>query len=142
MKKTVILSLRGCQTYLEQEPDVIELVTEGTLFYRDGGWDIQYEETELTGLAGVTTQFRVEPERITLTRSGKLSSQMVFQLGVRHDSLYQMEFGALMITVCASRIMAQLDENGGFIDLVYNIEIEQSAAGEVDYHLEIRPKMD
>lgn len=142
MKKTVILSLRGCQTYLEQEPVVIELVTEGTLSYRDGGWDIQYEETELTGLAGVTTQFRVEPERITLTRSGKLSSQMVFQLGVRHDSLYQMEFGALMITVCASRIMAQLDENGGFIDLVYNIEIEQSAAGEVDYHLEIRPKMD
>lgn len=140
MKKTVILSLRGCQTYLDQEPDVIELVTEGTLSYRDGGWDIQYEETELTGLAGVTTLFRVEPEKITLTRSGKLSSQMVFQLGVRHDSLYQMEFGALMITVCASRIMAQLDENGGFIDLVYNIEIEQSTAGEVDYHLEIRPK--
>lgn len=140
MKKAVMLSIRGCQTYLDQEPDVIELVTEGTLFYNDGGWDVCYEETDLTGLQGVTTTFRIEPNRIVLTRTGKLRSQMIFQEGLRHDSLYQMEFGALMITVCAKRIMAQLDENGGMIDLIYGIDIEQSTAGEVDYHLEIWPK--
>ena len=140
MKKAVMLSVRGRQTYQDQEPDVIELVTEGTLDYRDGGWDICYEESELTGLLGVTTHFRVEPDKVILTRTGKLNSQMVFQHGVRHDSLYQMEFGTLMITVCADRIMAQLDENGGFVDLVYGIEIEQSTVGEVDYHLTIVPK--
>ena len=138
MRKKVMLSICGRQKYMDQEPDVIELVTEGTMEYRDGGWDICYEETELTGLAGVTTNFRVEPDKIILTRTGKLHSQMVFQQGVNHDSLYQMEFGALMITVCASRIVAQLDQTGGMIDLIYDIEIEQSTAGEVDYHLEIR----
>jgi hypothetical protein len=51
-----------------------------------------------------------------------------------------MEFGALMITVCATRIFAQLCEDGGMIDLVYNIDIEQSTGGTVDYHLEIRSK--
>lgn len=140
MKETVMLSLRGQQAYMDQEPDVIELVTEGTLEFRDGGWDICYEESDLTGLAGVTTTFRVEPEKIILTRTGKLNSQMIFQEGVDHTSLYQMEFGALMITVCASRMIAMLDENGGMIDLVYNIQIEQSTAGTVDYHLEIRKK--
>lgn len=140
MSKAVMLSIRGRQAYLDQEPDVIELVTEGTLEYRDGGWDIRYEESDLTGLAGVTTTFRVEPGKITLSRSGKLQSEMVFQEGVSHNSLYQMEFGALMITVCATRIIAMLDENGGMIDLVYGIEIEQSTAGTVDYHLEITPK--
>ena len=140
MKTPVLLSIRGRQAYLDQEPDTIELVTEGTLEYRDNGWDIQYEESDLTGLSGVTTTFRVERDKITLTRTGRLHSQMVFQEGVHHDSLYQMEFGALMITVCANRIFAQLDKNGGVIDLVYGIEIEQSTAGEVDYHLEIRTK--
>ena len=140
MKRPVFLSILGRQAYLDQEPDVIELVTEGTLEYRDGGWDIQYEESDLTGLAGVTTTFRVERDNIILTRTGKLRSQMVFQEGVHHNSLYQMEFGALMITVCATRIMAQLDDNGGMIDLIYGIEIEQSTAGTVDYHLEITPK--
>lgn len=140
MKQEVILSIRGRQAYQDQEPDVIELVTEGTLEYRDGGWDIQYEESDLTGLSGVTTTFRVEPDRVLLNRTGKLRSEMVFREGQSHNSLYQMEFGALMITVCATRIFAQLDDSGGMIDLVYTIDIEQSTAGTVDYHLVITPK--
>ncbi|MBQ8796709.1 MAG: DUF1934 domain-containing protein [Oscillospiraceae bacterium] len=140
MKIPVMLSIRGRQTYLDQEPDVIELVTEGTLEYVDGGWNICYEETELTGLQGVNTLFRVEPDKILLSRTGRLNSQMIFQKDVRHDSLYQMEFGALMITVCANWISVNLDETGGVVDLIYGIEIEQSTAGEVDYHLTIVPK--
>ena len=140
MKKSVVLAICGRQKYADQEPDVIELVTEGTMEYRNGGWDICYEESDLTGLSGVTTTFRVEQGQIVLTRTGRLNSQMVFREGVNHDSLYQMEFGALMITVCASRIFVQLGEGGGVIDLVYGIEIEHSTAGEVDYHLDIRAK--
>ena len=80
MKKEVVLSLRGTQTYDGQEPDVIELVTEGTMEFSDGGWNISYEESELTGLAGVTTTFRVEPGRVILTRTGNLRSQMIFEI--------------------------------------------------------------
>ena len=140
MVKTVTLSLRGQQSYADQEPDVIELVTEGTLEALDDGWKLCYEESELTGLAGVSTTFQIQGKTVTLIRTGKLNSQMVFREGERHDSLYQMEFGALMITVCAERIFAMLDESGGRVDLVYCIEIEQSAAGTVDYHLQITRK--
>ena len=96
MKQEVVLSLRGRQSYDGQEPDEIELVTEGTMEFRDGGWDISYEESELTGLAGVTTTFRVEPDKVILSRTGNLRSEMVFQTGVPHDSLYQM---AWLITI-------------------------------------------
>lgn len=140
MTQQIVLSIRGRQAYMDQEPEVIELVTEGTMEYVDGCWNIRYEESDLTGLAGVTTTFRIESNKVTLTRTGKLNSQMVFQEGIPHTSLYQMEFGALMITVCATRILAILDSSGGMIDLVYNIDIEQSAAGTVDYHLDIRTK--
>lgn len=139
MKKPVILNIRGRQHYEGQEQDTIELVTEGTMEKFDGGWELSYEESELTGLAGVTTTFRVEEGRITLRRTGKLSSQMVFQEGVVHESLYQMEFGALLMTVCARRIDCQLSEAGGYVDLGYSIQIEHSAAGMVDYHLDVRP---
>ena len=140
MKQNVVLRIRGQQNYEDQEPDVIELTTDGTLEFVDNGWDIRYEESDLTGLAGVTTSFRVEPEQIILTRTGKLNSQMIFREGVFHESLYQMELGALMITVCASRIKAELTDKGGVVDLVYGIEIEQSTAGVIDYHLEIKTK--
>ena len=138
MKQKVLLSLRGKQAYLDQEPDVIELTTDGTMEYTNDGWDISYEESDLTGLKGVTTTFRVEPQKIILTRTGPLNSQMVFQEGVFHDSLYQMEFGAMMITVCASKVEYNLTEAGGTIDLTYGIEIEQAQAGEIEYHLEIK----
>lgn len=140
MKKEVVLSIQGRQSYDGQEPDVIELVTEGTMEFRDGGWDICYEESELTGLEGVTTTFRVEPGKVILSRTGALKSQMIFQQGVAHDSLYQMAFGALMITVRARSVFFDIVPDGGVIDLVYDIEIENSEAGVVDYHLEIRAK--
>lgn len=140
MKQEVVLRIRGRQTYDGQEPDVIELVTEGTMEFCNGGWDISYEETELTGMAGVTTTFRVEPGKVTLSRTGKLRSQMVFQEGVRHESLYQLDFGALLMTVTAKQVYFDLVPDGGMIDLIYNIEIENSAAGQVDYHLDIRAK--
>lgn len=140
MKQKVVLSIRGRQSYADQDPEVIELVTEGTMEYRDGGWDLSYEESELTGLAGVTTTFRVEPGKVMLTRTGRLSSQMVFQEGVTHDSLYQLEFGALMLSVKATRVYYDILPDGGTIDLVYNICIENTEAGEIDYHLDIRTK--
>ena len=138
MKYTVMLSIQGKQSYQDQEPEVIELVTPGEMEFRDGGWDISYQESQLTGLEGVTTTFRVEPEKVTLTRTGGLSSQMVFKQGVQHDSLYRMPFGALMLSVCATHVFFDITPDGGCIDLVYRINIEQSTGGIVEYHLDIR----
>ena len=140
MKKNVLLSIRGRQNYQGQDPDVIEMVTEGTLELRPDGWEISYEESELTGLKGVHTFFASQNGVITLTRSGALNSQMVFQEGVSHDSLYQTEFGALMITVTARALEDALSEQGGTVDLSYGIEIEQTAAGTIDYHLDVKIK--
>ena len=91
-------------------------------------------------MEGVTTTFRIEKDRIILDRTGKLRSQMVFREGVRHDSLYQMEFGALMLSVCAERVWAQISPEGGIIDLVYSIHVEHDTAGQIDYHLDIKAK--
>lgn len=140
MKQTVVLAIRGRQTYADQEPEVIELVTEGTMEFASGGWNISYEESALTGLEGVTTTFRVEPGKVTLTRKGALSSQMVFREGIAHDSLYQMPFGALMLTVKATSVFYDIVPDGGVIDLSYHISIENTEAGVIDYHLDIRAK--
>ena len=140
MKQEVTLFIQGRQTYQDQEPEVIELVIDGTMEFCNGGWDISYEESELTGLAGVTTTFRVEPGKVILDRKGTLSSTMIFQENIVHESLYQMPFGALMLSVKATRVFFDIVPDGGVIDLSYNISIENSEAGVIDYHLDIRAK--
>lgn len=139
MSANVKLSIRGRQFYEDQDPEVIELRTEGTMENLGGNrWSVSYEETKLTGLEGVTTTFLLEEGKVTLRRTGSLNSEMVFVEGVVHESLYQMEFGSLLMSVCANQVYYELSDNGGVIDVVYRIEIEQSSAGMIEYHIEIK----
>ena len=85
MVQNVVLSVKGSQSYAGQEPDIIELVTEGTLEQLADGWKLSYEETELTGMQGVNTTFLIQESQITLTRTGKLNSEMIFRVGEPHD---------------------------------------------------------
>ena len=140
MKIPVMLSICGRQNYIDQEPEVVELVTDGTLENKGNRWEICYKESDLTGMEGVSTSFLVDSEKITLTRTGNLTSQMVFKVGIPHESLYNMGFGVLMITVNATKIRHELSAEGGWVDLSYGISIEQSAAGNIDYRLEIKTK--
>lgn len=138
-KIPVKLSILGKQFYDGQDPDVIELVTEGVMERQKQVWAISYEESDLTGLEGVTTVFRVGPRGVSLKRTGKLQSQMIFMEGFRHESLYQMEIGALMVAVQAQKVRSTLTESGGTVDINYTIEIEDSAQGVVEYHLDVKP---
>jgi len=51
-----------------------------------------------------------------------------------------MPFGALMHSVKATSVFFDIVPDGGVIDLSYNINIENSEAGVIDYHLDIRAK--
>lgn len=140
MRQDVMLTIRGEQRYEGQEPEVIELVTEGILeSMGDGAWRLSYEESDLTGLQGTTTMFHVRPGYVVLSRTGTVQSEMIFEEGVRHDSLYQLDVGALMICVCAKRIRADLSENGGKLDVLYTVTVEQTMAGTVRYQISVRP---
>ena len=138
-KIPVMLQIRGIQRYQGQEPEIIELTTEGTMEKQKEVWEIAYEESDLTGLAGVTTAFRVGPRGVVLKRTGKLENQMIFMEGRRHESLYRIDIGALMIAVKATKVNSAVNEQGGTLDIHYNIEIEDTAMGTVEYHVEVQP---
>ena len=138
-KIPVVLNVQGVQRYQDQEPEIIELTTEGTMERQKGVWELSYEESDLTGLAGVTTAFRVGPRGVVLKRTGKIQNQMIFMEGKRHESLYQLDIGALMITVKATSVKSALSEQGGTVDILYNIEIEDTAMGTMEYHLTVNP---
>ena len=94
MEKEVVISIKGMQNFEGALPDVIELVTEGRLA-RDGeSYTLSYQESELTGLEGTLTTIQVDGEQVTLMRVGEFNSQLVFQEGRRHLSMYNTPYGA------------------------------------------------
>ena len=141
MDKSVIISIKGVQSTDNGQPEVIELVTEGKLLdCGDAGYTLTYQESQLTGLEGTLTTFQVEPGCITLLRVGEFNSQMVFQPGRRHFSMYDTPYGALSIGVNTKKMRADLDENGGEIEIDYAIEIDHAVAGENTFRIDVREK--
>ena len=138
MEKDVIISIRGTQDYSGTDPDTMDLVTEGKLAVQDGALCLSYEESELTGMEGTTTVFQVEPEKVTLLRLGSVQSEMVFEEGRRHMSLYSTPYGNMEIGVRARRLNSTLELTGGRLEIDYDIEINHMLAGQSLFRIDVR----
>ena len=139
-KLPVLLTIRSEQHFEDMEPDSVELMTEGLLETTgDGGIILSYQESELTGLEGTTTAFEVRGPQVTLTRTGGVNSQMVFEEGKQHTSLYETPFGELAIDIQTSRLRHSLTERGGLMDLRYSISVDHSVTGRNAFKIRVRP---
>ncbi len=138
MEQEVIISIKGIQNYVHAQPDQVELVTKGWLIRDEEGYLLSYQESEVTGLEGTLTTFQVEPERVTLVRTGEFNSQMVFQEGRRHLSMYETPFGSMSIGVNTRHLLVELDESGGEIEIDYAIEIDHTLAGRNVFQISVR----
>ena len=138
MEKDVIISIQGLQHYAGMDSDNIELVTEGKLEDAEGALRLSYQESELTGMEGTTTVFHVEPERVTLLRMGNVSSEMVFEEGRRHMSLYSTPYGSMEVGILARKLRSTLDRDGGKLEIDYDIEINHTLAGQSLFRIDVR----
>ncbi len=131
MEKEVIISIKGKQEMGDGPAEQMELVTRGQMRVEDGIYTLSYQESEVTGLEGTMTTIKVEQEdeRVTLTRVGEYNSEMVFEEGGRHLSLYNTPYGAVSMGVITRHLLAELDENGGCVEVDYTLEVEGAVVG-------------
>ena len=104
-------------------------MTPGRYYRKNDCYYISYEETELTGLEGTRTTLRVKPDYVKLVRTGLYPSELVFELGKRHMSLYHTDFGDLSIVVSTNHIKNTLTDEGGDLDLTYTVEVANTPVG-------------
>ena len=139
-KLPVLLSIRGEQYFDDIDPDATELMTDGTLEVTEDGLVLSYEESELTGMEGTTTTFEVCGPRVTLTRSGAVNSQMVFEEGRQHTSLYETPFGELSVDIQTGRLRHNLTERGGIMEIQYSIAVEHTVTRRNCFKIRVKRK--
>ena len=137
-KLPVTLFIRGEQYFDDVDPDATELVTEGTLELTEEGLRLTYQETALTGMEGTTTTFEVSGPQEILRRAGTVNSQMVFEEGRRHLSMYNTPYGAMAIGVNTRHLLADLNDQGGDIEIDYAIEIDHAIAGRNVFQIKVK----
>ena len=136
----VLLSIRGEQDFDGVDPDATELMTEGTMELSEEGLTLRYHESALTGMEGTVTTFTVEGPRVTLTRSGSVNSQMIFEEGRQHTSLYETPFGELSVDIQISRLRHNLTERGGLMEIRYSIAVEHTVTGRNCFKIRVKRK--
>ena len=139
-KLPVMISVRGEQYFDDVDPDATELMTEGTLEATDTGLLLRYRESELTGMEGTTTTFEVSGPQVILRRVGSVNSQMVFEEGRQHTSLYETPYGELSVDIQTSRLLHNLTERGGLMEIKYSIAVEHVVTGRNCFKIRVRRK--
>lgn len=138
MKKDVIITIKGLQSFEDTGDDSVELVTSGRFYEKNGNYYISYKESELTGLGNTTTTVKVEKNKVTVIRFGDLETHMIFEEGKKHISYYDMGFGALTVGISTKSIDKTLSDLGGRMKIDYAMEINNAVAGESALCMDIR----
>ena len=137
----VTLFVRGEQYFDDVDPNETELVTEGVLEVLEDGLRIAYDETALTGMEGTTTTFLVKENQVVLTRTGRVNSQMIFEEGKQHTSLYETPYGELPIDIQTSSLRHNLSQRGGVMDIKYAIAVDHTVTGRNCFKLRVKRKV-
>ena len=138
MQQQVMISIRGEQEYEGTEKDVTEFVTEGTLTSTDYGYALEYDESALTRMEGTHTAFEIHPNSVSLVRTGRFHSQMIFERDKKHYSLYETPYGTMTLDIVTRTLRADLDETGGELEIRYAIEIEHQITGTSRFFIQVR----
>ncbi|MBL4932699.1 DUF1934 domain-containing protein [Clostridium paridis] len=122
MKKKAVISVISNQNY--EDDDVIEVVTPGEFHIKDASsYEAIYEETEISGMEGTTTKLEIYKDEITLYREGTTSTKMDFKKDSNSVTLYNTPYGMLELKIDTKDLRIDMDENGGEVQIDYNISI-------------------
>ena len=139
MAHRVEIHLESRQT-LDGQTQRVEQTVEGLLARTAEGHTLTYREGEETGLGGTRTTLKLLGDRAELTRTGEVSSAMVFRPGTPHRSLYQTPYGPIPMEVTARKLVSQMEETGGVVELEYDLTLGSGPVGRTLLRLTVKEK--
>lgn len=132
-----LIKIVGTQT-VDNERDVIEMTTGGTLDKTDDGWRLCYHETEATGMEGTITQLDIAPGRLHLMRSGSHPSMLVLEKNRRHHCNYHTPYGTIDLGTYTSELAYKLDEHGGELMFSYTLGFNGGISSAHTIHITVQ----
>lgn len=107
-----------------------ELTTSGLYEPLEDGFSLSYNESG-EELAGSVTHLLVHSDgKISMNRSGKYNTEMVFEPQHRHTCFYETPFGSLMMGIYTKSVAFEPCENGGKLHFSYTIDFNNDLSSE------------
>ncbi|MBQ8836356.1 MAG: DUF1934 domain-containing protein [Clostridia bacterium] len=110
----------------EEKGETTTLTTECTVAEKGSKIEIEYEESEITGLEGSKTKVifdKKEPTLVSILREGAVSTMLVFEEGRRHMCVYQTPYFPIELCVNTLSLENSLSYDGGSMHAEYTVEM-------------------
>ncbi len=140
MDNNYIISIIGTQE-LDGDKDTVEVMTTGSYIMKNGKRYINYKEYDSDNPNNFCSNtVKVDGDKVTIMRSGDVSSRLVLQKNVRHQCHYGTPVGDLMIGVFADTIDNNLNDDGGELFVSYTLDFNAGFASRNEFKITIKHK--
>lgn len=127
LKKDVIIEIAD-QHETEGDIQSMSMTTVGSLCGTPEDYLLTYTDHD-GELEGCVTTLHVENgNRVTMTRTGNYQSELIMELGRRHNCHYTTPYGELMIGVFTQKVKSLMDEHGGRLEFRYTLDFNAGLA--------------
>lgn len=122
--KNICVYIRSTQKSKDNGTDSIEFYTEGKYYIKGASHYITYKESEISGMEGTTSTIKVEPDAVTLIRTGSISSKLIFKKSEATVTTYGTQFGCFDMIISTEDINVDANHDGEYrLHLKYALEI-------------------
>ena len=139
MTKDVLVSVKGTQI-MEDEDDVVEIITSGSWYEKNGKQYLTYEESIEEGTIPTKNTVKVWPDKIEVTKRGLVESQMTFELGKRTKANYKTPMGLIVLGLTTSVLDICIEENEISLAITYSLEMNGAYVSDCRLELAAREK--
>ncbi|MCQ2406417.1 MAG: DUF1934 domain-containing protein [Oscillospiraceae bacterium] len=141
MNKEVLITIRSSRKVPGEEIETSEFFTHGTFSRRGNISVVSYNEVAETGLGETKTDLIIHPDRVVVKRRGESSANLTFSDGLRQDFMYNTAFGTMTLGVNTYRVASSLGENGGTMDIEYDLDYQRKHVARNAFHVDVKAKM-
>lgn len=121
--------ISGAQKYDEND-DKIDVKTSGSYCTKNGVRYIEYVEYDEENPAQSNSVVLEIDGTTAVMRHQNSTTQLTLEKGRRHLCLYDTPFGIIQLGVFTHYFKSTLDDNGGHINIKYNIDIDSRLSSE------------
>lgn len=135
-----LIEILGTQQLDEEDKDIVEVTTIGKYTVAPtGNRFIKYTEYDRDDprISQSTTIKISNNQQITITRDGHYASQLLLEVGKRHQCHYSTPAGAMIIGVYTHKMDIGLDENGGKMSVAYTLDFDSCVVSENTFKITV-----
>ncbi|MBQ8573161.1 MAG: DUF1934 domain-containing protein [Ruminococcus sp.] len=142
MKEDYLIKVTGIQE-IDGESDKVEIITSGTLMYRDSKFLIKYTERDNDDpRIAIDNSVLVNGNtQVTVIRNIGAESRLILEKGRRHQCIYTTVAGDLSVGVYTDYIKNTLiPDVGGKLSLKYSLDFNAGLVSNNELHITITKK--